>query len=105
MISGEDPSSHVLRPNSSSRPHWWAILSVAIALLALVTAVSGTRDEHRDGTASRALLGTRSTDPDGGSRVDSPQRVNEPIPSLSQASPTTTSQPRVLLPKTGPTNP
>lgn len=36
---------------TSGRPHWWAVLSVGIALMALVAAISGSKHLQRTGPA------------------------------------------------------
>jgi len=44
-----------------TRPHWWAVLSVGIALLALVTAVSGHHDLHNQVYLARTPHSQRTT--------------------------------------------
>jgi len=70
---------HQLKPN---RPHWWAVLSVGIALMALVTAISGAKrrgPEHlgAGGTNPRNTLHSISLAPTPHASRSQP---NSPLP-------------------------
>jgi hypothetical protein len=68
---------------TSGRPHWWAVLSVGIALLALVAAISGSRHPQRVGRALKGAthLGRPSRDGSSGPTVPSSRPLRDVLPS------------------------
>jgi hypothetical protein len=79
---------------TSERPHWWAVLSVAIALMALVAAISGPKQLQRSGRAMEDAphLGPSSRERSSG-RVD---RVSRAVQDALASSPPITARPSIV---------
>jgi hypothetical protein len=79
---------------TSGRPHWWAVLSVGIALMALVAAISGPKHLRRTG---RALVGTTQLGHSSRERsVGSVDRVSQALQDALPTSPSIVATPSIV---------
>jgi hypothetical protein len=75
---------------TSGRPHWWAVLSVGIALMALVAAISGSKQVQRSGRAvgGASHLGSSSRERSSGPVDRVSRALQDALPSGPPVTPT-----------------